>query len=74
MMDLQIWNQRREELMHEAQQDRLAKALRESLPQAAWRGPCIVPGVGAEEGRGPSAQAPEVFKASRMKQRRKPGE
>jgi len=35
MMDLQIWNQRREELMHEAQQDRLAKALRESLPQAA---------------------------------------
>jgi len=30
MMDLQIWNQRREELMHEAQQDRLAKGLRES--------------------------------------------
>ena len=30
MMDLQIWNQRHEELMHEAQQDRLAKALRDS--------------------------------------------
>jgi hypothetical protein len=74
MMDLQIWNQRREELMHEAQQDRLAKALRESLPQAARWGTGLVPGVGDEEGRGPSAQAPEVFKASRMKLRRKPGE
>ena len=30
MMDLQIWKQRREEMMYEARQNRLAKALRES--------------------------------------------
>ncbi len=30
MMDLQIWKQRREELSREAEQNRLAKALRES--------------------------------------------
>jgi hypothetical protein len=44
MMDMQVWNQRREELMHEAQQDRLAKALRDSrkrrgaggAPSLAW--------------------------------------
>jgi hypothetical protein len=30
MMDLQIWKQRREEMMREAEQDRLAKALRNS--------------------------------------------
>jgi hypothetical protein len=30
MMDWQVWKQRREELMREAQQARLAKALRDS--------------------------------------------
>jgi hypothetical protein len=30
MMELQVWKQRREEMMREAQQYRLAKALRES--------------------------------------------
>jgi hypothetical protein len=30
MMDLQVWKQRREELMREAHQARLAKALRDS--------------------------------------------
>lgn len=30
MMDLQVWKQRREELVHEVHQNRLAKALRES--------------------------------------------
>jgi len=30
MMDLQVWKQRREEMMHEAQQNRLAKVLRDS--------------------------------------------
>ncbi len=30
MVDLQIWKQRREEMMREAEQNRLAKALRES--------------------------------------------
>jgi hypothetical protein len=30
MMELQVWKQRLEEMMREAQQDRLAKALRES--------------------------------------------
>ncbi len=30
MMDLQIWKQRREELVREAEQNRLAKALRET--------------------------------------------
>ena len=37
MMDLQIWKQRREEMMYEARQNRLAKALRESRK---GRGPC----------------------------------
>jgi hypothetical protein len=30
MMDLQTWKQRREEMMREAEQNRLAKALRDS--------------------------------------------
>ena len=30
MMDLELWKQRREELMHEAKQNRLARALRDS--------------------------------------------
>lgn len=30
MMDLQIWKQRREEMMREVEQNRLAKALRDS--------------------------------------------
>ncbi len=30
MMDLQVWKQRREEMMREAEQNRLAKALRDS--------------------------------------------
>lgn len=30
MMDLQIWKQRREEMLREAEQNRLAKALRDS--------------------------------------------
>jgi hypothetical protein len=30
MMDLQVCKQRREEMMHEVRQDRLAKALRDS--------------------------------------------
>ena len=30
MMDFQIWKQRREEMMREAEQNRLAKALRDS--------------------------------------------
>jgi hypothetical protein len=30
MMDLQVWKQRREEMMHEAEQDRLARVLRGS--------------------------------------------
>ncbi len=30
MMELQIWKQRREEMMREAEQNRLAKALRDS--------------------------------------------
>jgi hypothetical protein len=29
-MDLELWKQRREELMHEAKQNRLARALRDS--------------------------------------------
>ncbi len=29
-MDLQVWKQRREEIMHEVEQNRLAKALRDS--------------------------------------------
>ena len=29
MMDLELWKQRREELMHEAKQNRLARALRD---------------------------------------------
>jgi hypothetical protein len=30
MMDLQIWKQRRQEMLHEVEQNRLAKALRDS--------------------------------------------
>jgi hypothetical protein len=44
MMDLQLWKRRREELMHEAHQNRLAKALQGSrklrrageAPSLAW--------------------------------------
>lgn len=33
MMDFQVWKQRREEMMREAEQNRLAKALRDSRNQ-----------------------------------------
>ena len=44
MMDLELWKQRREELMHEAKQNRLARALRDPASGAVralrlpWRG------------------------------------
>ncbi len=37
MMDLQIWKQRREEMMREAEQNRLARALRHSRKQRGAR-------------------------------------
>jgi hypothetical protein len=30
MMDLEVWKQRRDQMMHEAQQNHMAKALRDS--------------------------------------------
>ena len=35
MMDLELWKQRREELMHEAKQNRLARALRDPRKRRA---------------------------------------
>lgn len=37
-MDLQTWKQRREEMMREAEQNRLAKALRESRKRRGAEG------------------------------------
>jgi hypothetical protein len=41
MMDLELWKQRREELMHEAKQNRLARALRDPRKRrgAGWHRP-----------------------------------
>ena len=49
MMDLQVWKQRREELVHEVHQNRLAKALRESRKR---RGGCRTSSLAWELGRG----------------------
>ena len=64
MMDLELWKQRREELMHEAKQNRLARALRDSR-EAARCGPGIIPRVGAQEARRPSSQIREIPEENR---------